>query len=106
MPSLFSYGTLRQPEVQRGTFGRELACEPDSLPGFRAATAGPHADAQFTGNPADRVDGVALDLTETELSASDEYERAFDYERIRVTLSSGRDAWVYVYSPATRGSRS
>jgi hypothetical protein len=29
----------------------------------------------FTGNPADRVDGVALELTEADLSACDEYER-------------------------------
>ena len=106
MPSLFSYGTLRQPEVQRGTFGRELTCEADRLPGFRPATAGPHADAQFTANPADSVDGVALEVTEAELAASDEYERAFEYERIRVRLASGRDAWVYVHSPATRDSQS
>ena len=31
---LFSYGTLRQPEVQRATFGREIEGRPDAIIGY------------------------------------------------------------------------
>src|SRR5262249_2435417 len=31
---LFSYGTLRQPEVQRATFGREIDGSPDAIVGY------------------------------------------------------------------------
>src|SRR3954471_772906 len=32
---LFSYGTLRDPDVQRATFGREFKGHPDALVGWR-----------------------------------------------------------------------
>lgn len=35
MPSLFSYGTLRQSDVQLATFGRLLDGTPDTLVGYR-----------------------------------------------------------------------
>ena len=31
---LFSYGTLRQPEVQRATFGREIDGRSDAIVGY------------------------------------------------------------------------
>ena len=34
---LFSYGTLRQRDVQRALFGRELEMQPDALTGYRLA---------------------------------------------------------------------
>jgi hypothetical protein len=34
MPLLFSYGTLRDPAVQRANFGREPAGREDRLPGY------------------------------------------------------------------------
>jgi len=34
---LFSYGTLRQPEVQRATFGREIDGRPDAIVGYDLA---------------------------------------------------------------------
>jgi len=99
VPLLFSYGTLQTAEVQQSTFGRVVRTDYDRLPRFAPATAGPHANAVFTGDPADGVPGMALDLTDAELSRADEYERPFDYRRISVTLASGREAWVYVFSP-------
>ena len=99
MPLLFSYGTLQTAEVQQSTFGRLVRAERDRLLRFAPAMAGPHANAVFTGDPADGVPGMALDLTDAELSRADEYERPFDYRRISVTLASGREAWVYVFSP-------
>ena len=74
---LFSYGTLRQPEVQRATFGRPI------LP------------------PTDRVDahvgGMVFAISEAELAAADEYE-VDDYRRISVRLRSAAAAWVYVFA--------
>ncbi|HTI36980.1 MAG TPA: gamma-glutamylcyclotransferase family protein [Vicinamibacterales bacterium] len=97
MPLLFSYGTLRHADVQRKTFAREIRSEPDTLSGYARGTAGPHANAVFTGDAADHVEGAALEVTDAELAAADAFERQFDYRRIEVTLDSRRAAWVYVW---------
>lgn len=110
MPLLFSYGTLRQPDVQLATFGRLLEGHPDALVGFEqtlfevtdpgfVATSGKalHATLRFTGNEADRVNGTALDVTDAELMKADRYEPA-GYARVATTLASGKDAWVYIAS--------
>ena len=105
--TLFSYGTLRQEEVQLATFGRKLKGQPDALVGYIlsitqirdqsfASKNGAHQRTlQFTGSASDVVEGVALALTRQELEQADEYEPD-DYERIRVRLRSGLDAWVYL----------
>ncbi|WP_198519563.1 gamma-glutamylcyclotransferase family protein [Microbacterium sp. BR1] len=106
--ALFSYGTLRVPAVQLDTFGRLLTGEPDVLPGFTidyleiedARVVGlsgrdVHPIIRRTGNRLDKVVGVLLWITEDELEAADEYE-VQQYNRVSVTLGSGRDAWVYV----------
>lgn len=105
---LFSYGTLRQPEVQLANYGRLLAGEPDVLAGYRLvplAISDPevvrvsgkavHTIAQASGGPADRIAGVVFALTAEELAATDAYE-VDAYARIEATLESGRSAWVYV----------
>ncbi|MBN9186485.1 MAG: gamma-glutamylcyclotransferase [Microbacterium sp.] len=105
---LFTYGTLQQPEVQLDTFGRLVAGEDDSLPGYTVdyveiddqrvvdlSGLGVHPIVRPTGSPRDRVVGRALHITEDELEAADEYEVAL-YRRAAVTLASGRPAWVYV----------
>lgn len=104
---LFSYGTLRNAQVQLATFGRLLDGVPDELVGFRQE---PHevADAKFlanggdrlqfivvrSGNATDRVRGVAYMLTAAELAAADSYEPK-GYRRIETVLASGARAWVY-----------
>lgn len=108
MPLLFSYGTLRDPGVQRGNFGRELGGRADALPGYRlghleitdpevVALSGTatHPVASPTGNPADRVEGVVFEITDAELTAADGYEVAA-YRRVLCPLASGSQAWVYV----------
>lgn len=105
---IFSYGTLRQPEVQRAIFRRELHAREDVLTGFRVgmvAISNPevirlsgsseHPGLIRTNDPNDRVCGSALAVTNEELAAADEYEAA-DYERLPVTLASGLAAFVYV----------
>ncbi|MCC2280805.1 gamma-glutamylcyclotransferase [Streptomyces sp. ET3-23] len=104
---LFSYGTLRQPEVQRSLFGREVPGTPALLPGYRLSTveitdpevialsgSDRHPILQPTGDPADGVEGAALLVTDAELAAADDYEVA-DYRRTLVPLASGAEAWVY-----------
>lgn len=106
--ALFSYGTLQLPAVQLDTFGRLLAAEPDVLPGFTtdyleiqdARVAGlsgrdVHPIVRMTGNDLDKVVGAVMWITEDELEAADEYE-VEQYNRVLVTLGSGRSAWVYV----------
>jgi len=104
---LFSYGTLQQEEVQRASFGRKLAGVRDALPGWRqelVEITDPDVLAKsgerfhpivLPGDAADRVEGMAFEITPTELAAADRYEVA-DYKRIAVSLLSGRTAWVYV----------
>ncbi len=105
---LFTYGTLQLPEVQLDTFGRLLEGESDVLPGFtvdyvdiedpRVKTVSGHdvhPILRSTGNPRDKVVGVAMRIREDELDAADEYEVEL-YRRVSVPLASGRQAWVYV----------
>lgn len=105
---LFSYGTLRQENVQLATFGRLLEGRPDSLAGFALSpmtitdpqvisTSGAdvHTIARPSGNPQDRIPGVVFTLTPAEIEAADRYE-AGPIERIRVRLESGGEALVYV----------
>jgi gamma-glutamylcyclotransferase (GGCT)/AIG2-like uncharacterized protein YtfP len=108
MPKLFSYGTLRQEEVQLTTFGRRLDGSSDFLIGFQQAmveikdrhvleTSGKthHPIVKFTGRKSDQVPGMVFEITEQELANADKYEVA-DYKRVAVTLGSGAQAWVYV----------
>jgi gamma-glutamylcyclotransferase (GGCT)/AIG2-like uncharacterized protein YtfP len=105
---LFSYGTLRQENVQMASFGRLLAGSPDALPGYASVTieitdpdvvaaSGKkfHPMVVETGHPEDEVAGTPFLITEAELVAADAYEVS-DYKRIEVVLKSGKNAWVYV----------
>lgn len=105
---LFSYGTLRQPEVQMASFGRLLAGTDDAMPSYRTelveitdpdvlATSGArfHPVVVPSTDPADAVAGTVFRISEKELWAADAYEVA-DYTRTQVRLTSGLTAWVYV----------
>jgi uridine kinase len=105
--ALFSYGTLRQPEVQRSSFGRLLDGRPDSLPGFatewveitdpnvvEASGSDRHPIVSRTDDNSDTVDGTRFEITPAELAAADRYE-VDDYRRVLAQLASGTNAWVY-----------
>jgi gamma-glutamylcyclotransferase (GGCT)/AIG2-like uncharacterized protein YtfP len=109
MPLIFSYGTLQQHEVQLATFGRLLAGRRDELVGFEpslvriedpdlAAAIGRthHDNVTFNGRSDSRVDGMVFEITDAELADADRYEERAAYKRIRTTLASGTEAWVYV----------
>ena len=106
--ALFSYGTLRQPEVQIANYGRRLDGEPDHLTGYRLVPvhiadpdvvrisgASVHTIAVASANPDDRIEGLVFMLSEAELAATDAYETEA-YARVEVRLESGRLAWAYV----------
>ncbi|HEX4251896.1 MAG TPA: gamma-glutamylcyclotransferase family protein [Pseudonocardia sp.] len=105
---LFSYGTLRQPEVQLATFGRHLDGWPDAIVGYDLDWVTITDPAVIATSGSDRhpilrpssgaavVDGTAFRISEQELSAADEYE-VDDYRRVQVPLRSGAQAWVYVF---------
>lgn len=107
MPFLFSYGTLRQPDVQRATFGRLLRGHDDEIVGFELAVftvedpafvaasgKADHAIVRFNGREDSRVSGMALEMTDDELAQADRYEPA-GYTRIATKLASGTEAFVY-----------
>jgi hypothetical protein len=107
---LFSYGTLRQRNVQLALFGRELDGRADELPGYAVSplritdrgvitTSGTahHTIAHETGDPLDKVPGLVFRVTRAELAAADAYEVA-DCTRVAARLASGMDAFVYVAS--------
>ena len=112
---LFSYGTLQLEAVQLSTFGRRLAGHPDRLPGYRLdqleirdaavmATSGQtHHPILARGGDADAVEGSVFAVTRAELAQADTYEVA-DYQRVRVTLASGKAAWVYADARAASGA--
>lgn len=104
---VFSYGTLRQPNVQTALFGRPVVTVADTLPGYRIdrltitdpgviATSGSDRHPILRpGSAADVVDGAYLELDDHELARADAYE-VDDYVRTPVTLGSGTRAWVYL----------
>src|SRR5438045_32280 len=105
MPLLFSYGTLQEPGTQMSTFGRLLAGRRDDLPGYErvgivlddhtfVALSGraQHSNAAFTGSGESKVPGIVLEVTDAELAKADEYEKLANYQRMVVTLASGKRA--------------
>ena len=107
---LFSYGTLRQPDVQRATFGREIDGTPDAIVGYDLdyvtitdprVIAASGSDRHPILKPTDRADaaveGMVFEISEADLAAADEYE-VDDYRRITVPLRSGGEAWAYVFA--------
>jgi hypothetical protein len=114
---LFSYGTLRNEDVQLASFGRLLSGTPDALTGYVCvqieikdadvvAVSGEkfHPVIIETGNPADEVRGTLFLISEAELAAADAYEVS-DCKRIKMTLKSGKSAWVYAKAVAARDGK-
>lgn len=109
---LFSYGTLRQQEVQQATFGRLLEGRPDAIVGFRLETLTITDPGVLAASGSDQhpilvaddsgrtIEGTVFDITAEELSAADGYE-VDDYVRIEVPMRCGGTAWVYVQSGET-----
>lgn len=88
--AVFVYGTLRFASIRWLVLGRAGDTMPAVLPGYRrdGLDIGPQARSE--------VRGVVLEVDADELRRLDRYERlGIRYERIRVTLADGGQAWVY-----------
>jgi gamma-glutamylcyclotransferase (GGCT)/AIG2-like uncharacterized protein YtfP len=107
---LFSYGTLRQRNVQVSVFGRELEGWADAIVGFdldevtitdpkviETSGSDRHPMLRPSTRPGAAIEGTAFQVTGEDLMAADDYE-VTDYRRVTVPLRSGRRAWVYVFS--------
>ncbi len=106
--ALFSFGTLRQTQVQQSLFGRLVPSSPDRILGYRIGrvkitdpaaieTSGSdvHPALIATGQSSDVVEGEVLELTDNELAAVHRYEQV-SFECIRVETASGAAATAYV----------
>jgi gamma-glutamylcyclotransferase (GGCT)/AIG2-like uncharacterized protein YtfP len=105
---LFSYGTLQKEKVQLELFGRLLDGTKDILEGYQLASieikdqaflAKGEEQYQLTAIPsnnnADLIEGTVFEISEADLILADVYEPN-NYEKTRVTLQSGKEAWIYV----------
>ena len=105
---LFAYGTLQTEAVQLSLFKRRLDGKADALVGYRlrmvriddqefVALSGTadHRNLEFTGDPADFVEGTVFTITRSELEQADAYEPD-GYKRVMVQLRSGANAWLYM----------
>lgn len=103
---LFSYGTLQKESVQLELFGRLLEGMKDILPGYKLASI-EITDENFLSKgeeniqrtlveaKGEKVEGMIFEISEAELLQADKYEPD-NYQRVKVTLQSGREAWIYV----------
>ncbi len=96
MESLFVYGTLQDAQVQQQVYNRITQGQPDTLDGYRKAiiTLGGKDYPIAVADAARSISGQVLEVTAKELEDIDTYE-GDEYRRIRVTLQSGLEAWVY-----------
>lgn len=95
---LFTYGTLQNEEVQQNIFRRKLVGDFDALPGYQLATdlvAGRYPLIERGADDMTKVRGMVFEVSGDELRMADAYEGGA-YKRIKVTLDSGKTAWVFV----------
>jgi gamma-glutamylcyclotransferase (GGCT)/AIG2-like uncharacterized protein YtfP len=97
MEKLFSYGTLRNHEVQTELFGRDVPSRRDTLNGYgiQPIEIGGETHKLAVIDEDSSIKGRVLELSKEELAVCDFYEPA-PYERIEVMLASGETAWAYV----------
>lgn len=93
---LFIYGTLREPQVQLTVIGRLVEGSPDQLAGYKISGIILDGVPYPLIIPAEEstVNGEVIEITGAELEKIDIYEGEA-YQRVTVTLLSGRQAWVY-----------
>ncbi|WP_302142915.1 gamma-glutamylcyclotransferase family protein [Halomonas alkalicola] len=87
---VFVYGTLRSGLVRWIVTGRAGESRPAELRDFRRSAL------DLEEAPGERVEGEVITVSAEELARLDRYERlGLRYERVRLTLADGSDAWVY-----------
>ena len=98
MENLFVYGTLHDPKVQLLLIGRTVPSIPAVLLKYRRDIELFPPYPVAVSDADSYINGWLIRVTEQELVKLDEYEGE-NYIRIRVTLATGIEAWVYTASP-------
>lgn len=93
---VFAYGTLLLLGVQETVIGRQIVGRPDRLLGHRKSSVrdGDTSFPNIVTAEGEHVDGFVLEVSQEELARMDMYEGGL-YTRLKVTLESGAEAWVY-----------
>ena len=96
MELLFTYGTLRDPLVQQAVLGRTTPGTADVLDGYGRFEIRLDSGTYPIIRPqvGAEVGGLVIAVTAPALLKLDEYETEA-YQRIKVMLRSGIEAWVY-----------
>lgn len=93
---VFVYGTLRYAIVRWVVMGRAGESRPATLDGFERDAL------DIVESPQASVEGEVIEVSAEELARLDRYERlGLRYERVRIDLADGREAWVYRRVEAT-----
>jgi gamma-glutamylcyclotransferase (GGCT)/AIG2-like uncharacterized protein YtfP len=93
---LFVYGTLKEPRVQKKVLGRTVPGELNTLADYKKCSIqlGRRIYPAIRSEVGSSVEGLVIAVTPAELKQIDRYETDA-YQRKKVTLTSGRQAWVY-----------
>lgn len=87
---VFVYGTLTYAPVRLVVMGTLADPKPARLENFT------REGLDIAPAPAEHIDGLRLTVTPEELARLDRYERlGIRYERVKLTLADGTNAWVY-----------
>ncbi len=99
---VFTYGTLMQSDVQQRVIGRTTECKADILRDYDVGNTEINGGIYRIVSPSvgKDVEGAVLFVSPDELEKFDIYETSA-YDRKKVTLESGVEAWVYVRPGAT-----
>lgn len=97
MEKLFTYGSLQYPDIQMKLFNSTLVGTRDILIGYEKGKLEVEGKTFniATPNPDGKIEGTVYDLTDEQLARADRYEGK-GYKRIRVSLLSGSEVWLYV----------
>ena len=96
MEKLFTYGTIRNPRVQKRLLGETINGTPDSIKGYCKSKISIEGEQYpvLKPKPKSSVRGTVLEVSKKELKILDDYETDA-YKRSEVRLASGHHAWTY-----------
>ena len=87
---VFVFGTLKSPWIRWLVMGRKGDVEPAELRGMR------REKLTLVSDPEQSTHGYLIKVTAEELARLDHYERlGVRYERVKMQLVDGQEAWVY-----------
>ena len=99
---LFVYGTLKEPVVQQDVIGRLIAGIPAILEGYKMSNISINGTFYPNLIPMTEglIEGLLLTVTLEELELIDQYETEA-YQRLKLLLKNGQEAWVYIANQGT-----